>query len=223
MAQSLSHPYSLVYALLFASIVHQLRREGEAALKDADALIAASREHGFALGLAWGSIMRGWALAEIGRQDEGIAEINRGLNTTRATRSELLLPYYLQLLAMMYQKVGQLDEATNAIAEAVEIMERTDQRWCEAELCRLDGELLCARDESGTEPEVRFLRAIDVAHQQKARSCELRAAMSLSRLWCEQGRRAEAFETLAEAYAPFTQGFDTPDLCEAKALLETLS
>ncbi|MBT3271334.1 AAA family ATPase [Candidatus Poribacteria bacterium] len=223
LARSLAHPYSLVYALLFASVVRQLRREGETALEDADALIAASREYGFGLGLAWGPVMRGWALAETGRQEEGIAEMTAGLDITKATRSELLLPYYLHLLAMTYQKSGQLDEATGAIADAVEVMERTGQRWCEAELCRLQGELLHARDKAGPEPEALFLRAIDVARQQGARSYELRATMSLSRLWCEQGRRSEALATLEAAVAPFAQGFDTPDLRDAKALLETLS
>ena len=208
LARSTSHPYSLVYALLFAAIVHQLRGEEQAVLEHADALIATSREHAFGLGLAWGPIMRGWALAETGRPEEGIAEIGKGIEATRATRSELLLPYYLHLLAMTHLKAGRLDEMMSALAESVEVMERTDQRWCEGELRWLEGEMLYARAEAGAEPEACFRRAMDVAHQQQALSCELRAATSLSRLWREQGRRAEAREMLAEAYAPFTQGFD---------------
>ena len=222
LARSLGHPYSLVYALLFASVVHQLRRDAEAALEHADALIAEAAEHGFGLGSAWGPIVRGWALAETGRHEEGIAEMTAGLDATQATRSELLLPYYRHLLAMAYQKAGQLDEAESALANATEVMERTGQRWRQAELYRLEGELLHARDETA-EAEACFRRAIDIARQQGARSYELRATTSLSRLWCEQGRRAEGHEMLAEAVATFTQGSDTPDLREAQALLRALS
>lgn len=223
LARSLDHPYSLVYALLFASVVHQLRREGEAALEHADALITTSQEHGFGLGLAWGPVMRGWALTETDQQDEGIAELRAGLEATRATRSELLLPYYLHLLALAYQKSDHPDKAMAAIDEAKGVMERTGQRWCEAELCRIEGELLYAQHESREEAEACFHRAIDVARQQGARSYGLRATMSLSRSWLERGRKAEALAVFTEAYAPFTQDSDTLDMREAKVMLDALS
>jgi predicted ATPase len=234
LAQKLSQPFSLAYALDFAAVLHHFRREEELTTERAEAVIALSAKQGFALYLAHGTMLRGWALAEKGARDEGIAEMVRGLTIWRATGAEVGQPYYLARLAELYCKLGQIEKGLTILAEALAIGQRSWDRACEAELYRLKGELLlmqAGRGDSRTAPteklmlseaEACFHRSIDVARKQSSRSWELRAVMSLGRLWQRQGRREEARKIVAEVYDWFTEGFDTRDLKEAKALLEEL-
>jgi predicted ATPase len=168
-------------------------------------------------------ILRGWALIEQGQGEEGIVQIRRGLVDWRATGSELGLPYFLSLLAEAHVKMGQSEEGFSIIAEALAAANDSEERWYEAELYRLKGELL--RQEAKTENEAAecFQQAIDIAHHQGAKSLELRAVMSLSRLWKDKGKQKEARQLLQDVYGWFTEGFDTADLIEAKILLEELS
>jgi TOMM system kinase/cyclase fusion protein len=223
LAQELSHPFSLAFALAFAAWLHQLRREEQAAQEWAAAAIALSTDQGFPFWVAWGTILRGWALAEQGQRAKGIAQMRQGITAWRATGAELQRPYYLALLAEAYGKAGQAEEGLSVLAEALTAVHKTGERQYEAELYRLTGELLRKQDGSDEQEAESCLRqAVDVAHQQQAKSLELRAAMSLSRLWQSQGKRAEARELLAPIYGWFTEGFDTADLQEAKALLAEL-
>ncbi|HEX3234685.1 MAG TPA: AAA family ATPase [Gemmatimonadales bacterium] len=224
LAQDVSHPFSLGFALAFAAWLHQLRREGHAAHERAAALIALATDQGFPFWDSWGTVLRGWALAEQGQCAEGIAQLRQGIAAWRATGAALQLPYYLALLVEAYGKAGQAEEGLRVLAEALAAVHTTGERQHEAELHRLKGALLLAQDGADAQAAERcFRQAIDVACQQQAKSLELRAATSLSRLWQQQGNCAEAHKLLAPIYGWFTEGFDTADLQEAKALLETLA
>jgi predicted ATPase len=183
--------------------------------------------------LAYGTTLRGWALAEQGQTAEGIAQIRQGLAAWRATRAELWRPYHLALLAEAHEKVGQVEEGLSMLTEALATVDSTRDRFYEAELYRLKGELTLARSsvqglessvKTGLESEAKecFLKAIEVARKQQAKSLELRATTSLARLWQQQGKRKDAHQMLVEIYGWFTEGFDTKDLQEAKALLQEL-
>jgi predicted ATPase len=222
--QELSHPFSLAYALDFAARIHQLRREAQLTQEQAQALIVLSREQGFTQRLATGTIMWGWALTAQGQGEEGIAQMRQGLAAFRATGAELAQPYYLALLGEAYGELGQASEGLKVLAKALATVQKTGEQFCEAELHRLKGKLLLACSaEHHAAAEACFQQALDVARRQQAKSWELRAAISLCRLWQQQGTRAEARELLAPIYGWFTEGFDTADLQEAKALLDVLA
>ncbi len=225
LAHALAHPPSLANALRFATTLHQFRREQQAADERTEALMALATEQGFAQQVALATIVRGWALAAQGQGTEGTAQMRQGLTAHRATGAEQSRPYNLALLAEAYGSIGQPAEGLSLLAEALTTVDRTGERGWEAELYRLKGELLLAQageSQKVQEAEACFHRALAVARRQRAKSWELRAAMSLSRLWQQQDKRAEARELLAPIYSWFTEGFDTPDLQEAKALLEDL-
>jgi predicted ATPase len=224
LARQLSHSFSLTQALYWAALFHQQRREVNAALKQAEASIELAREQEFAQNLAVGTVFRGWALAMQGQSDEGIAEIQQGISAWQATGAAIGLTYYLMMLAEAYGKGGQSAKGLRVLAEALTLVDKNGERWREAELHRLKGLLLLALPtDRQAEAEACFQQALAVARHQQAKAWELRAAMSLSRLWQRQGKRAATRELLAPIYSWFTEGFDTADLQEAKALLETLS
>jgi predicted ATPase len=175
--------------------------------------------------------MAGWAIGVQEHSPEGLVQIQQGLVMYRLTGAEYQRPHYLTLLAEASGLLDQPEEGLVALDEALTVMEQTGERYYEAELHRQRGELLLRREaqshpaQGSREPhdaEACFQQALDIARRQEAKSLELRAAMSLSRLWQQQGRRAEAYELLARIYGWFTEGFDTADLQEAKALLEAL-
>jgi predicted ATPase len=224
LAQELTHPFSLVYALTMAAIAHQFRQEVQAVQERAEALMALSTEQGFPLWLAYGTILRGWALTAQGKGAEGIAQVRQGLVAHRATGTAIHRPYFLSLLAEAYGKVGQPEEGLTVLVEALALVDNTGERHWEADLHRGKGELLLMQQgQKVGESEECFRQALDIARHQQAKSLELRAAMSLSRLWQQQGKQEEAHQLLTEIYRWFTEGFDTPDLKDAKALLEELS
>jgi len=166
---------------------------------------------------------RGWAWAEQGQIEEGIEQIRQGLAAYQATGAEVAVPYFLARLAEAYGKVGQVGEGLALLDEALTVVDKTGERWWEAELHRLKGELLlwqAVPDEH--QAEACFQQALSVARRQEAKALELRAAMSLSRLWQQQAKCKEAHDLLAPIYGWFTEGFDTADLQEAKALLKEL-
>ena len=223
LAQELSHPYSLVWALNFVARLHQCRREGPVAQERAETAIALCTEQGFGLYLAGGTILRGWALAAQGEGTEGVSQMRRGLAAWRATGSELTVSYSLALLAEGYGEIGEPSEGLSVLAEAFVSAHRTGDRFYEAELYRLNGELLLRQAVSAEQKaEAHFRQALAVACHQQAKSLELRAAMSLSRLWQQQDKRQDAYDLLAPVYNWFTEGFDTADLKEAKVLLDEL-
>jgi class 3 adenylate cyclase/predicted ATPase len=228
-AQELAHPFSLTFALFHAAELHYLRRDGHATQERAAAMTALSRDQGFSEALALGTILQGWALAAQGQAEEGIALLHQGLAALQAIGTELGRTYFLAMLAEAYGKEGKAKEGLTVLAEALAQVEKTEERFYEAELYRLRGTLTLQSKVSSPKPQVEeeakacFLKAIDIARRQQAKSLELRAVMSLARLWQQQGKQKEAHALLSEVYGWFTEGFDTKDLQEAKALLDELT
>ena len=228
LARELSHSYSLAAALIYTAMLHQLRQEEQATQERLAASIALSTEQGFALWMAFGPILQGWTLAERGQGEEGIAQIRQSLTAYRATGAEIIRPYHLSLLAELCGEVGQAGEGLTVLSEALAVVDKTRERFYEAELYRLKGELTLQQFKvQGSkfkveEVETYFHKAIDIAQKQQAKSLELRAVMSLTRLWQGQGKTAEAHRMLSEIYNWFTEGFDTKNLQDAKALLDEL-
>ncbi len=185
--------------------------------------MALCTEQGFPFWLAMCTMLRGWALTEQGEMEEGMTQLRQGLAAWQATGTAILRPYWLALLAEAYGKVGQVEEGLSLLAEGLELVDKTEEHSHEAELYRLKGELLLARAaEHGTEAETCFRQALSIARHQQAKSWELRAAMSLARLWQSQDKRQDGYDLLALVYGWFTEGFDTADLQDAKALLNEL-
>lgn len=243
LARELSEPHSLAQAFFFAGVLHQLRREERMAQEQAEAAIAVSREHGLVLYQAMSTATRGWALILQEQQEEGIAQMGDGLAAHRLTGAEVILPHFLALLVEAFAKTGHVEEGLRILEEALAVVHRNGERYYLAELYRIKGELLLmrARGEGRSQPatggkysveaealavsqaEACFHQSIETAQKQKAKSWELRAAMSLARLYQNQGKEKEARSLLAQIYDRFTEGFDTLDLREAKALLDELS
>ena len=224
LAQELAHPFSLAFALSEAALLHQCRREGLLTQERAERSITFSTEWGFASWVALGTILRGWALVQQGQSEEGIAQVRQGSAAIRTMGQELGRPRQLAMLAEAYGRVGQTAEGFVMLAEALTAVHNTGERWWEAELHRLKGQLLLARSaKQHTEAEACFHQALDIARRQQAKSWELRAAMSLSRLWQGHRKLKKAHQLLTPIYNWFTEGFDTADLQEAKQLLAELS
>jgi predicted ATPase len=190
----------------------------------AEALLALATEHALARDVAYGTFYRGWRLAAQGQGAEGIAQMRQGLAAMRATGTVNSVPEVLARLAEGYGEGGQVDEGLHLLAEVLAMIDTTGGRRHEAELYRLQGELLLRQAvPDASRAEACFQQALTVARRQQAKSWELRVATSLSRLWQHQGKRAEAHALLAPVYSWFTEGFDTADLQDAKALLEELA
>jgi predicted ATPase len=223
-AHARAHPFVLVETLWMCALIQRSRREWQTVQAHAEAILALATEHGFARHMALGTFHRGMALAGQGQCAEGLAQMWQGLAAIQATGQAAGMPWYLASLAEAYGQVGQVDEGIHLLAEALALVDTTGERQIEAELHRLHGELLLrqAVPEAQT-AEACFQRALDVSRCQQAKWWELRAATSLARLWQQQGKRAEAWELLAEIYGWFTEGFDTADLQDARALLEALA
>jgi predicted ATPase/class 3 adenylate cyclase len=224
LAQQLAHPFSLTLALYWAAVLHHQRREASLTQAHAEAAMTIATEQEFPQRLAEGTPLRGWALAVSGHGEEGITHIRlAAYGATRATRDR---PYFLALLAEASIQAGQVAAGLEAVTEALATVAKSAVRWWEAELHRLRGELLLHAErgmqQAALTAEECFHQALSIARRQQARSLELRAAMSLSRLWQQQGKQGEARQLLAPLYGWFTEGFDTADLQETRALLEEL-
>jgi predicted ATPase len=224
LAQQVARPFSLSHILSAAAQFHQLRREVRAVQERAEAAIVLATEQGFPHWIAHGSILCGWALAQQGQAQKGIEQIHQGLTTYCATGAEISRPYFLALLAEAQGIIGEPETGLTVLTEALTLTDTTGGRWCAPELYRLKGELLL-QQHSGNRAEAEhcFHHALDIARSQQAKSFELRAATSLAKLWHQQRKRQEAHDLLAPVYHWFTEGFDTADLKDTKALLDALS
>jgi predicted ATPase/DNA-binding winged helix-turn-helix (wHTH) protein len=232
LAQRLSHPYSLVWSQSFIADLYQLRGDDDAALALIEASLRMAEKQGLPYWMARGLCMHGVLLAKQGRRDEGIAQMGQGLEAMRTTGAGLNRAYFLAQLAAAYAQAEQSAAGLAAVAEALELVARTGEGWWEAELHRLRGELLLVQQGTAdptpphlplvAEAEQCLQRALTIARQQRAKTLELRAAMSLSRFWQRQGKGAEARRLLGEVYQWFTEGFQTQDLLGARALLQGL-
>jgi len=231
LAQELSHPFSLSAAHHFKALLHLFRRESRPSLEQAEAAMAIAAEQRFGFFIAFDTMLRGWALAEQGESEKGIFQMLQGLAAYRATGAEAHLPQWLAVLADSYGKLGQVQEGLDVLADAQILANKNNgERWFIAETLRIKGKLLMLGIKDKVqdtvvydEAETCFLQAIKLAQQQEAKSLELRAAVSLSRLWQRKGKKADAFGLLSKIYNWFEEGFDTPDLKAAKVLLDKLS
>jgi DNA-binding winged helix-turn-helix (wHTH) protein/predicted ATPase len=242
LASDLSEPHGLAHTLFFKAVLHQLRREDGAALECSEAAIAISREHGLVLYEATAMVSRGWALTQQGRYDEAIAQIRRGIAGYQATGTELLRPHFLALLAEALARAGKVDEGLAVLEDALAVANGTDERYYQAELYRLKGELLLqrfgrvpSRAAAGGRPVVTavrsaavdagecFERSVRIAQQQNAHSLLLRALMSIARHYPKAEGGGKPHDRLSETFHRFAEGFETRDLRDAKALLDEMS
>ncbi|MFW0754690.1 adenylate/guanylate cyclase domain-containing protein [Pseudomonas sp. H11T01] len=226
LANKICDPFSLAFTLSGTSILGQFRHDVQLAEECADAAIKLSLEQGFPFYLAWGTILQGWARAEQGNLDEGIAQITQGIATYQAAGAELGCSYFLALLAAAHGRAGQPQAGLDVVTDALAMVDRTGEHFYEAELYRLKGTLILQcpgedRQDSAVQQQAQacFHQAISIARQQGAKSLELRATVSLAQLWATRDREA-ARQMLADIYSFFTEGFDSVDLLQAKALLD---
>ncbi len=223
-AEELSHALSTGGAFFFAVTLRCLRREPKEAQEIAQTMIEFSTEQTLSLVVAYGTVLSGWALAERGHPEEGIAQMHRGLAEWTATGSGFFVPLFLASLAEGYHRCGKFEEGLKVLNDAFDVIKRGGEDMWKSELLRLRGMcLLSISSNNVPEAEAAFRHAIEVAKRQNARSLELRAATSLARLWQNQGKMAEARDLLAPVYDWFIEGFDTADLKDAKTLLDQLS
>ena len=222
-AHELRHAFTTSQALYLTCWLHQVRGGSRIVRQRADAMMTLAEEHGLSAWSASATILRGWAVADGGATEPGIAQMHRGLSAQQALGVQQHIPGLLGLLASIYMKQEDPAEALRLVDDALARVERLDERWFEAELHRLRGEALLALSrERSAEAGGSFRKAIEVARRQDAKWWELRAATSLARLWAGQSKHQEAFDRLAAVYGSFTEGFDTLDLRDAKTLLDTL-
>ncbi len=229
-----SHPFSDAVLLHFKSVLYQHQERVEEVKTTATQMLRICQEHGFSLWEAAATVMKGWALTELNHSEEGIPMIRKGIAAWEKTRAELLLPLFLTLLAQAYQRAGQYTLALQTLDSALSVVTRTGERAYDAELTRRKGELCLVlgketervggKDGTSavTKAESYFQEALAIARRQGAKSWELRAALSLSELWCTQDRYREAYSLLRPIYMWFSEGFDTKDLRRARHLLEKL-
>lgn len=221
-----AYPANTAFVLAFATILQQICRDLQATRTQAEALLELATAQGFPHWGAMATVLRGWSLVRHGQGEAGLEQIRHGLQVWKATGIVTATPYLLSLLADAQRTLGHREAARAALAEAQALVKTTGERWWEAELHRLTGELLLLQDDAPCQADVAeayLQQALAVSHRQQAKALELRAATSLAHLWQQQGKRAEARALLAPIYAWFTEGFDTPDLQEARALLDALA
>jgi predicted ATPase len=220
-AREIAQAATLMYVLTIGRLAHIYCGSYSVAKTQSDEVVALADEKAAAFWKAFGMMNQGWLAAVTGKASEAVGMLTSGINAWRSTGSTVWMPLYLSHLARTYSELGQLDDAWRSVGEAMAAVETTKERWCEAEVHRIAAEIALKSAQSDR-AEANFERALSVARAQHAKSWELRAAMSLARLWRSQGKVQQARELLAPVYRWFTEGFDTPDLKEAKALLQEL-
>jgi predicted ATPase len=223
LARDLDHPFSLADGLCYAGcIFNSMRRDAQALKDDADELVRLSKEMGLRGWGGQGTCYQGQALTGLGQLRAGMTLIREGLAVCYSIGDLCYSSGILGALALAQARAGRPEEGLATLAETLRLVEQTEERHWEAELHRLKGEVLLAQGDE-TEAEASLLKAIEVARRQSAKSWELRAATSLARLWRTQGREGNALELLSPIYDWFTEGFETRDLLEARALLDELA
>ena len=224
LASKLSHPLNVAYAAGFAAWLHSLIGSIQSAEEHADKAIAISGQYDIAMFLAWGRLMKGWSLVGKGKIEEGMALASQGASEWRATGTLLATSWCLGILAEGNLKAGRTEESRELLVRALDHVSLTGEHFYESELYRLRGESLLKLStlDSPSDAEACFHQAIDAARKLQAKSLELRAVLSLARLWNEEGKREEARAILSEIYGWFSEGFDTADLKDARAMLDEL-
>ena len=223
-AREIEHAATLMYALNHASFTYVHCGDNYSADAVLTELAQLVDEKGAAYWKANGLMTQGALRLLTGKASDAVRLLTTGLKAYQSTGATVYVPWYLTYLATAYGSLSQYDDARRTISEAIEAVNRTNERWCEAEVLRVAGEVaLLGPEQNSADAQKHFERALAVARQQQAKSWELRASMSLARLWRDQGKMSEARELLDPVYGWFTEGFDTRDLKEAKVLLEELA
>ena len=216
--------YGLAVALSYAALLHQFRREPKRVASLTQERIELCREEGVVQWLAHCRLLQGWALAVEGHHADGLGALSEGIAAWQGLRMQLMMPYFSMLLAQAHAAAGQIDPSLEALEESDGLATRTGHQTFEAARAHQRGELLLrASVAQPAQAERQFVRCLELARTQGCRTIQLRAATSLARLWAEQGKRAAARDLLAPVYGWFSEGFDTPDLIEANALLDELA
>ena len=223
LAREQRHPFSLALALDFAASFHALRREDEVARNYAEEAIEISEKQNFPMWLAMGRILSGWAQAERGELSSGIEMMHEGLDAWQGTGATLGRPNFSGLLADVLGKAGCVEEGLEVVVKALKAVHSTDERVNEAELYRLQGKLLQRQGAEVAKIESSFRKALDVARQQGAKGAELRGAVSLGKLWMDEGKPEDTRGLLLDICTWFAEGLDTVDFQEARAILEGIS
>jgi predicted ATPase len=215
---------SLMYALTVTTLTLAYGGNYATAKRQSDEAVVLTSEKGAVFWRAFAVMNQGWLSVLSGNAEDAVHTITAGIAAYRSTGATLLMPLYLLHLTRAYAELGQLEAALRCVCEAITAVEATKERWCEAEAHRMAGEIaLMSPERNAAKAEACFERALAISRQQQAKSWELRAAMSMARLWRDQGKPQQARDLLAPAYRWFTEGFDTLDLKEAKDLLDTLA
>jgi len=222
-AREIDQAATLMFALARTSYTHMFCGNYAAVNALLDELVVLADRKGVLSRKAEGMILQGCISAVTGKASDAVQMITSGITAWRSTGATVCQPTYLSYLTRAYAKLGQFDDAWRSISEAMAVVEITKELWCEADIHRIAGEIALLREPDVAKAEACFERALTVAREQQAKSWELRAAMSMARLWRDQGKRNEARNLLAPVYDWFTEGFDTRDLKEAKALLDGLA
>jgi predicted ATPase len=223
LARKLGHAFTLGHALDFAAVLHHNCRQGAKLEAAGEEEMSLGADQGFPLWHALGTLHKGAGILLQDRREEALPLLLKGVSAFRATGAEIRVPRYLGMLTDVYTQLGQFEDARKALEEALRVAEKNDDRTHEAELHRLEGVLHLAESQNTTAAEACFHRAIETARRQQSKGWELRATMSLARLWQQLGRRDEARSALAAVYGAYTEGFTMPDLIEARALLDALA
>ena len=219
-SKKMRHPINYTFSLMIASFLHQHHRDWRKAEELATAMTVLARENGFQYLTAFGFVLEGWALSEQGSIEEGAARLRSGIKAFEALGAEVGRPHYRALLAETLGRLHEYDEALATIEQALEGVERTGERYYEAEIHRVKGQLLARKKDPAAEASLR--RAVEVASNQSARAFELRAAIRLARFLSTQSRKEDARKVLAPVYAYFNGVPETPDLLDARMLLNEL-
>ena len=222
-AREIGQAATLMYALNFIPLTHIYCGDYAAAMAQADEVVALADEKGSLFWKAFGMMNQGWLFALTAKASDAVQLITSGMTTWRSTGARLWAPLRMSHLARAYADLGQFDDAWRFIGDAMTVVETAKERWCEADILRVAGEItLMSPEPDAAKAEAYFERALAVARKQQAKSWELRGAMSMAQLWRDQGKRQQARNLLAPVYGWFTEGFDTLDLKEAKTLLDEL-
>jgi predicted ATPase/class 3 adenylate cyclase len=224
LARDVAHPFSMAIALDYLAMLHQFRREPEAALRIAEEARTLCKEYRFGYYGAWSALVRAWAVAELGPLEEGLAAYGAALEEFRETGALLRMPHYLCMLATIEHRAGRRDAGLRILTEAAQIAAKNRETWCNAELERARGELLLLdrSNDNREEAEAALTHAVEIAADQGAKMLQLRASAALARFWNERRERKKALDALTPVYDWFAEGFDTPDLRQAGALLSEL-
>jgi len=223
LASELDHPLIVAHSLNWGALLFQLLRNAGELEDKTGRTLALAKEHGFANYATDASILRAWHTSETSHPLDSTERMGDSMAARQSRGTMFLRPYYLALLAQVFARAGKSETALDVIAEANAVASATGEVWIAPELVRIEGELLLSSDANDIESAERaFTKAIALAQDRNAKSWELRAATSLARLWADQGRRDEARDVLAPVFEWFSEGFETADLRDAKALISNL-